>query len=279
MNRTKLIVVEGVRAPVRVQQRRSSKSISIARACRPGFIAKATWNTRPTSSRWRGWTAPGSPHCSRVTLPRPASWKKMSGSRTAIISCPTARCRSSTAWCCPTISSLILRGTMSRPARGGLLPPVGRALDRVCRGRRARGRRDRIRVLLDPEPADGVDGGTRRQRGLCGAHVRRLAGTVRDLCPAVIYLYQSDLRVTLERAGGRAASGVAGVRDRLSDRASLRPGQRLSGFDGMVRFYEDRRGSNCRSCTGCRRKRWCGTTRTATGGAANWKCGRLWSGR
>jgi hypothetical protein len=74
-----------------------------------------------------------------------------------------------------------------------------------------------------------------------GAHVRRLAETVRALNPAVIYLYQRDLRATLQRAAAeRRREWLESVIGYLTGQACGRA-RGLSGFDGMVRFYEDRR--------------------------------------
>lgn len=73
------------------------------------------------------------------------------------------------------------------------------------------------------------------------AHVRRLAQTVLDLNPAVIYLYQRDLRATLERAAGeRPQEWLEFVIGYLTGQAYGQV-RGLAGFDGMVRFYEDRR--------------------------------------
>ena len=74
-----------------------------------------------------------------------------------------------------------------------------------------------------------------------GAHVRRLAETVRGLNPAVIYLYQRDLRATLERvAAERPRAWLEYVIGYLTGQA-YGQARSLSGFDGMVRFHEERR--------------------------------------
>ena len=73
------------------------------------------------------------------------------------------------------------------------------------------------------------------------AHVRRLAETVRALNPAVIYLYQGDLRATLARAAAeRPREWLEFVIGYLTGQA-YGTARGLSGFDGMVRFYEARR--------------------------------------
>ena len=72
------------------------------------------------------------------------------------------------------------------------------------------------------------------------AHVRRLAETVRSLNPTVIYLYQRDLRATLERAAAeRPREWLEFVVGYLTGQA-YGQARGLSGFDGMVKFYEDR---------------------------------------
>jgi len=74
-----------------------------------------------------------------------------------------------------------------------------------------------------------------------GAHVRRLAGAVRDLNPGVIYLYQRDLRATLASvAAERPPEWLAFVTGYLTGQA-YGQARGLSGFDGAVQFYEDRR--------------------------------------
>jgi hypothetical protein len=74
-----------------------------------------------------------------------------------------------------------------------------------------------------------------------GAHVRRLAGTVRALNPAVIYLYQRDLHATLARAAAeRPPEWLDYVVGYLTGQA-YGQARGLAGFDGMVQFYEDRR--------------------------------------